>query len=126
MSYLHSRRPAFIASSLLLATIIGGLAAPVLAVSPAPFVSSPVNYAGTPPASGPVGFTYAGNKFVGSVLDDGTGNKLLYSTNLTGGNVQLFGGGAPALAASFGLEHYVSASIGLGGFANGDVYVAAG
>jgi len=72
---------------------------------------------------GSIGFAYAGNKFVGSVQQDGTGG--LYSTDLTGGNVQLF---APAvsLAGSPSGEHFVSSSLGLGGFPNRDVYVAAG
>jgi hypothetical protein len=71
---------------------------------------------------GTIGFAYAGNKFVGSVQQDGTG--ALYSTNLTGGNVQLF---APSvsLVASPSAEHFVSSSLGLGGFPSRDVYVAA-
>ena len=125
MSYARNRLSTFIARFLLLAAIVCGLAAPsfaLLPVNPTTFVASP------PPAAGPIGFAYAGNKFVGSILDTfpQTGVNLLYSTNLIGGNVQLFGGGAPALAASYGQEHYVAASIGQGGFASGDVYVAAG
>lgn len=71
---------------------------------------------------GTVGFTYAGNKFVGSVLRNGQGS--LYSTDLNGGNVQLF---APtvSLNSSSG-EHFVAASYGLGGFPVGDVYAANG
>src|SRR6516162_9445003 len=62
-----------------------------------------------PPADGTVGFTYAGNKFVGSVLQNGTGS--LYSTDLTGGNVQPF---APSVSLnSLSGEHYVAASFGL-------------
>jgi hypothetical protein len=72
------------------------------------------------PADGTIGFTYAGNKFVGSVLLNGTGS--LYSTDLTGGNVQVF---APSVSLnSISGEHYVAASFGLGGFPNGDVYAA--
>lgn len=73
---------------------------------------------------GTIGFTYAGNKFVGSVQADG--NNVLYSTDLNGGNVQVFAptvfipGGSPSS------EHFVSSSLGLGGFPNRDVYVAAG
>lgn len=72
---------------------------------------------------GTIGFSYAGNKFVGSVQRDGTG--ALYSTDLNGGNVQVF---APTvnLASSPSAEHFVSSSLGLGGFPNRDVYVAAG
>lgn len=70
--------------------------------------------------AGTVGFAYAGNKFVGSVDVDGT--RALYSCNLEGGNVTLF---APtvSLAPSPAREHYVAASLGLGGFPAGDIYV---
>ena len=72
-------------------------------------------------SEGTIGFSYAGNKFVGSVQLNGTG--ALYSTDLNGGNVQLF---APAvnLDPNPSGEHYVSSSLGLGGFPNLDVYVA--
>ncbi len=72
-------------------------------------------------SEGTIGFAYAGNKFVGSVQRDGTG--ALYSTDLVGGNVQLF---APTvvLAPNPSSEHFVSSSLGLGGFPNRDVYVA--
>lgn len=75
-----------------------------------------------PMTQGTIGFTFAGNKFVGSVLLNGPGS--LYSTDLTGGNVQAF---APtvSLNSSSG-EHYVAASFGLGGFPNGDIYAADG
>ncbi len=66
----------------------------------------------TPPAGateGPIGFAYAGNKFVGSTYDS-----HLYSTDLNGGNAQLFG---PANIGTFvngnPVEHFVAASIGL-------------
>lgn len=74
-------------------------------------------------SQGTIGFTYAGNKFVGSVQKDGTG--ALYSTDLNGGNVQVF---APSvsLATNGASEHYVASSLGLGGFANRDIYVASG
>lgn len=74
-------------------------------------------------AGGTIGFAYAGDEFVGSVQGDGTGQ--LYSTDLTGGNVQLF---APAvnLASSPSGEHFLAASIGAGGFASRDIYAAAG
>lgn len=72
-------------------------------------------------SEGTIGFAYAGNKFVGSVQRDGTG--ALYSTDLTGGNVQLF---APSvvLAPNPSSEHFVSSSLGLGGFPGRDIYVA--
>ena len=89
------------------------------AVNPTPFTAN------NPIGGAPVGWAYAGNKFVGTILDSGSGQNLLYSTNLTGGNIQPFGG-AVTLQANYGLEHYVSSSIGLGGFPVGDVYVASG
>jgi hypothetical protein len=75
-----------------------------------------------PMTQGTVGFAYAGNKFVGSVLQNGTGS--LYSTDLNGGNVQVF---APAVILnSTTAEHFVAASFGQGGFPNGDIYAADG
>ncbi len=74
-----------------------------------------------------IGFAYAGNKFVGSVYF-GNDNNQLYQTPLSGcptsgsGCVTTFGN--PISGASS--ELYVSASIGLGGFANGAVYVSNG
>ncbi|MDQ2735941.1 MAG: hypothetical protein M3Y55_13360, partial [Pseudomonadota bacterium] len=64
-----------------------------------------------------IGFTYAGNKFVGSVYF-GTNNNQLYSTDLTGGSVQTFG----APIAGFSGEIYVSASLGVGGYGARDVF----
>jgi hypothetical protein len=64
-----------------------------------------------------IGFTYAGDKFVGSVYF-GTNNNQLYSTDLTGANVQKFG----APIAGFSGEIYVSASLGLGGYGPRDVF----
>jgi hypothetical protein len=74
-------------------------------------------------SGGSISISYAGNKFVGSVQQDGTG--ALYSTNLTGGNVQLF---APtvSLAPTSSAEHFVASSLGLGGFPSRDIYVASG
>lgn len=65
------------------------------------------------------GFTYAGNKFVGSTYY----NNQLYQTDLSGGNVQKFG--APLPYASFlTTENYVSSSLGLGGFGSSrDIFV---
>jgi hypothetical protein len=68
-----------------------------------------------------IGFTYAGNKFVGSVYF-GSNNNQLYQTDLNGGNVQKFGAPIPGA----GGEIYVSSSLGLGGFAKGDVFAAQG
>lgn len=67
--------------------------------------------------TGTIGFSYAGNKFVGSVYY-GSNNSQLYQTNLSGGNVQKFG----APITGFTGEIYVSSSLGLGGFASRDVF----
>jgi hypothetical protein len=119
MSIENVRRAcAPIAAILVLAS---ALTAPSFAVTITPTPFTPNN----PIGGGPVGWAYAGNKFVGTVLDSGSGQNVLYSTDLTGNNVQPFGG-AVTLAPTFGNEHYVSSSIGLGGFPIGDVYVASG
>jgi hypothetical protein len=100
---------------------VSAIASPAFAalVNPVPFV--------TTPPGGPIGFAYAGNKFIGTILDNGTGQNLIYSTDLSGGSVTTF---APTvtLAPTYGLEHYVSASLGggQGGFPINDVYVASG
>lgn len=64
----------------------------------------------------PIGFAYAGNKFVGSNYF----NNQLYQTDLTGGNLQPFGAPLPISSGSIG-EVYVSSSLGLGGFGSGAV-----
>jgi len=66
---------------------------------------------------GAIGFTFAGNEFVGSVYQGGQ----LYSTDLSGGSVALFGPSGVLNNGRF--EHYVASSYGLGGFPNGDIYV---
>lgn len=68
-----------------------------------------------------IGFSYAGNKFVGSVYF-GTNNNQLYSTDLAGGNVAKFG---PPIPGASG-EIFVASSLGLGGFPNRDIYAAVG
>jgi hypothetical protein len=64
-----------------------------------------------------IGFAYAGNQFVGSVYF-GTNNNQLYSTNLNGGGVQKFGAPIPGFSG----EIYVSASLGIGGYGQRDVF----
>ena len=59
----------------------------------------------------PIGFSYAGNKFVGSNYF----NNQLYQTDLSGGNLQSFGAPIPLSSGSVG-EIYVSSALGLGGF----------
>jgi hypothetical protein len=67
---------------------------------------------------GAIGFTYAGDKFVGSVYSGGQ----LYSGALNGGNVATFGPAGVLNAGQF--EHYLTSSLGIPGFPNGDIYVA--
>lgn len=74
-------------------------------------------------SGGPIGFTFAGDKFVGSVQNDGVG--VLYETDLNGSGLKVF---APTVKVPFGSaasEHYVASSFGLGGFPKWDIYVAA-
>src|SRR5437667_5859859 len=80
-----------------------------------PFVSSP--------PGAPIGFSYAGDEFGGTIRKDGTG--VMCSTDLPGGNVQPF---APtvSLAPNPASEHFIASSLGLGGFPNRDLYVASG
>ncbi len=67
-----------------------------------------------------IGFAYAGDKFVGSVYF-GANNNQLYSTDLNGGNLQLFG----SPITGFSGEVYVSASLGIGGYGPRDVFAGA-
>ena len=75
-------------------------------------------------SGGTIGFAFAGDKFVGSVQADGL--NVLYSTNLTGGNVQVFAPTVSIPGGSPSSEHFVTSSLGLGGFPSRDIYVAAG
>jgi hypothetical protein len=65
-----------------------------------------------------IAFTYAGNKFVGSVYF-GPNNQQLYQTDLNGLNVQTFGSPLPSPAAG---EIVLGTSLGLSGFNSGDIY----
>jgi hypothetical protein len=69
-----------------------------------------------------IAFTYAGNKFIGSVYT-GANNLQLYSTDLNGGNVQKFG---TAMSNGFSGEVVVGGALGRGGFTSGDVFAGAG
>ncbi|MBV8380792.1 MAG: hypothetical protein JO369_08550 [Paucibacter sp.] len=69
--------------------------------------------------SNTIGITYAGDEFVGSVYF-GQNNLQLYSTNLSGGNVQLFGSPLP----DGGGETVLAASLGLGGFSPGNIFAS--
>lgn len=64
-----------------------------------------------------IGFSYAGNKFVGSTYF----NNQLYQTDLAGNNAAKFGAALPISSGSAG-EVYVSSSLGLGGFASRNVF----
>lgn len=88
------------------------------AITFAPFVTSG-DIAGAVGQTNTIGFTYAGNKFVGSVYF-GPNNLQLYSTDLTGHNVQAFGSPLP----TGGGEVVLAGSLGQGGFASGDIYAS--
>jgi hypothetical protein len=68
-----------------------------------------------------IAFTYAGNKFVGTVYS-GANNLQLYSTDLAGNNVQKFGSPLP----TGGGEVVLGASLGKAGFGTGDIYAGSG
>jgi hypothetical protein len=68
-----------------------------------------------------IGYTYAGDKFVGSVYL-GTNNAQLFSTDLNGGSVQMFGAPVPGGSG----EIVVAGSLGQGGFSAGTVYAGTG
>ena len=108
-----------IVASVAMALVVG-VAGPATALTLSVFTDpSP------PMCCGTIGFAYIGDGFVGSVQTDGTGT-VLYRTDTSGGSVQVFAplvnipGGSPSS------EHFVASSLGLGGFPNRDVYVAAG
>jgi hypothetical protein len=75
-------------------------------------------------SGGTIGFAFAGNKFVGSVQGDGAG--ILYMTDQSGSNVQLFAPNVVVRGGNPFSEHYVASSPGLAGFPRRDIYVAAG
>jgi len=68
-----------------------------------------------------IAFNYTGTGFVGSVYF-GPNNNQLYSTNLSGGNVQLFGQAIPG----FSSEVVIGVGLGQAGFAPGAVYAGNG
>jgi hypothetical protein len=80
---------------------------------------SDINAALAPGDTAPIGFAFAGNKFVGSAYPN---NSQLYQTNLSGGAVTKFGTPIP----NGNSELYVSSSLGLGGFPSRDIYASAG
>lgn len=105
-----------LAASLAVAVMVLTLSKPAGAISFTTFVQGgDIN--STLGQNSTIGFSYAGNKFVGSVYF-GTNNNQLYQTDLSGLNVQLFG---PPIPGASG-EIYVSSSFGLGGFPSRDIY----
>jgi hypothetical protein len=93
--------------------------------NPTPFVTqTQLNsiYSGN---ASPIGITFAGNEFVGT--GGYSGSNLLYSTNLSGGSISVFGAvpgasGEVVLAASPNGSGYGSNDIFAGSGANGQVY----
>jgi len=103
--------------------VVAGFALSVSVSGPAsaaltfdPFVTSS-SLSSTLGNTAAIGFSYAGNKFVGSVYF-GSNNNQLYQTDLNGGSVAKFG----TPVSGFSGEIYVSSSLGLGGFASRNVF----
>ncbi len=72
-----------------------------------------------------IAFNYTGTGFVGSVYL-GTDNNQLYSTNLSGGDVQKFGQPITAFSPTGAGEVVVGVGLGQAGFAKGAVYAGNG
>ena len=92
----------------------GSAAAALLAaaLAPAPAAAITFNVFTDPHpvvSGGTIGFSYAGDKFVGTVQKDGT--NVMYQTDLNGGNVQVFAPGV-SLPASQSSEHFIASSLG--------------
>jgi len=77
-----------------------------------------VNSFATGQTAAPIGFVYAGNKFVGSYYFSSD----LYQVGTSGGTVTPFATSIPGVSSSFG-ENPLGSSLGLGGFPNRDIYV---
>lgn len=110
-------------------TAAAGIAAALAATSPAShanvnfstFVSAAAIDAAEEGNNATIAFNYTGTGFVGSVYF-GNDNNQLYSTNLSGGNVQQFGQAIPGFSG----EVVVGVGLGQGGFAKGAVYAGNG
>jgi len=102
-----------------IAVLLLAVSAPVRAddISFSTFVSSSNINAAEGGNNSTIAFTFAGNKFVGSVYF-GADNNQLYQTNLSGGGVTQFGSPIPGASG----EVVVGASLGQGGFAAGNIY----
>jgi hypothetical protein len=113
--------------AILFLSLAFSLCHPAFAITYSVFTTTPAP-GSTQPTPGSVGWTYAGNKFVGTI--DGNGTGLLYSTDLSGGNVQLFAPTVNLSQSTPSTEHYIAASpnigTGLNTWTGGELYVANG
>lgn len=119
---IMSPRQTSLASVLAAMAFSASMNAAAITITSSTFVQQgDINAALTPPPADTsvIGFAYAGNKFVGSVYPN---NSQFYQTDLSGGGVAKFGSPIPGGNS----ELYVSASLGLGGFPNRDIYASAG
>ncbi len=98
------------------ALVAAAICAPSYAITYSDFVTSTQLATGLSNTA-TIGFTYAGDKFVGSVYY-GANNNQLYSVDLTGGSLATFGAPIPGFSG----EIYVNASLGLGGFGSRDIF----
>lgn len=103
-----------------LGLVLLALASPASAITFSPFVTGADLSAGLGNTAA-IGFSYAGDRFVGSVYF-GANNNQLYQTNLGGGGLSLFGSPIPGASG----EIYVSSSLGLGAWPSRDIYAAQG
>lgn len=108
------RRTALFAG--VLGMLIAG-AQPAWAITFNTFVSQADLMAQYSGSSSTIGFSYAGDKFVGSIYF----NNQLYQTDLNGQSVAKFGAPLP-IASGVAGEIYVSSSLGLGGFASRAIF----
>src|SRR5213080_3942202 len=99
---------------------LGGLATQAQAVSFTTFVNGS-DLQSVLSNQAAIAFNYTGTGFVGSVYF-GPNNNQLYSTNLSGGNVQKFG----QPIDSFSGEVVIGVGLGQSGFAKGAVYAGNG
>ena len=99
-----------------LLSFLGGLGLALASATPA-YATLTFNTFVASTGGQPIGYAYAGDKFVGSNYF----NNQLYQTNLSGGGVATFGAALPIASGSIG-EVYVSSSLGLGGFGSRDVF----
>jgi hypothetical protein len=123
MSYVTvwlRRRALVAAATSAVAVMLASGAATAASISFSTFVTSTQLSTGLSNTQA-IAFNFAGDKFVGSVYF-GANNNQLYSTDLSGGNLQKFGAPIP----NFSGEVVVAAGLGNGGFTRGDVYAGNG